>query len=123
MSRRIMIETKMTDAVLLASALETLNTPFKQAGTVFTLNAERGRYGSYGVDTQTGNAFYDEDYIDNRTFVTHTLFQMYNKKLVLHNMLLEGQTVAEDYTARADTHIENFDDIIEEGDFVIRSFM
>lgn len=116
MSRQITIATQMTNPLLVEEALKELEVKFSRTKGLFTV-AGLG-YGSCGVDTTTGKGFFDEDYAAQKTFVQHTLFQMYNKHLVLDTMAMEGHRVEEIFTA-SDSFVSGLEDIVEQGDIVI----
>lgn len=124
MSRRITIATKMDREDLVEESLEELNAVFTQSGDSFQINEVDGqklRYGGAGVDLEKGEAFFDSDCRTSREFLEGKLPQTYNKNLYMDKARLEGHQIDEVFTASAGTHIEGFEDLIEEGDIVIRA--
>lgn len=125
MSRRITIATKMDDSALVEEALQELKADFTLKGDTFEIRSANGvrfPYTGASVNTKTGVVGYDEDFKVTREFVVDQLPCQYNKLKVLQNMLRDGHEVVESYVADASTYIEGMEDILDEGDIVIRSF-
>jgi len=118
MSRQITIATQMTNPLLVEEALKELEVKFSRSKDRFVIDLPNESYGQCGVDTATGQGFYDSDSGSQKTFVQHTLFQMYNKHLVLDTMVTEGHRVGEIFTA-TDSFVTGLEDIVEQGDIVI----
>lgn len=124
MSRRITIATKMDNEDLVEKSLNELDANFTKEGDWFRIKSADGQrfmYTGAGINTTTQEVAYDSDDRRAKSFVQDQLFQIYNKNKVLETMITEGHEVEETYTASSGTYIEGFEDVIEEGDIVIRS--
>lgn len=124
MSRRITIATKMDNETIVEKSLEELEANFTRDGDWFRIKSageQRFMYTGAGINTAKQEVAYDEDDRRAKSFVQDRLFQTYNKNKVLDTMIMEGQEVVETYTANSGTYIDGLEDIIEEGDIVIRS--
>lgn len=124
MSRRITIETKMDNKDLVEKSLKETEATYIQKGGWFNISAAQGvnfMHRKAGINPTTQEVFFDEDDRRAESYVKDVLFQAYNKNKALETMLVEGHEVVENYTASSGTYIEGFEDIIEEGDIIIRS--
>lgn len=102
MSRRITIETELTDLQALQQACEALSLKHSVNGDTLTIQTG-GYYGGYSFDTRTGKMTGDEDYM--RGFLREGLHQQYSKALVMRTMFEQGHIIEQE-TVLANGDIE-----------------